>query len=69
MATDLEMRWIGPSLRAEAAISVDARLSLTDAHALAHRAELHLQQQVPRLIAASVHVGPIAKVHATAVQP
>jgi cation diffusion facilitator family transporter len=55
---DLRLRWIGHSLRAEADITVDASLSVVDAHALAHHAEDHLLAEVRRLSAATVHVSP-----------
>jgi cation diffusion facilitator family transporter len=55
---DLKLRWIGHTLRAEAAVRVDPALSVTAGHDLAHLAESQLQAQIPRLTAASVHVGP-----------
>jgi cation diffusion facilitator family transporter len=55
---DLKLRWIGHALRAEAAVSVDANLTVTEAHTLAHNAETQLQSHVPRLSAVSVHVAP-----------
>jgi cation diffusion facilitator family transporter len=55
---DLRIRWIGHTLRAEAAITVDAQLSLTDAHNIAHHAEAHLLSDLPHLTAANVHTSP-----------
>lgn len=55
---DLKLRWIGHTLRAEAAVSVDALLNVTEGHKIAHQAEAKLQTHVPRLSAASVHIGP-----------
>jgi cation diffusion facilitator family transporter len=51
----VKMRWIGHDLRAEAAIVIDAHLSVADAHALAVDAEHALIHAVPRLTAATVH--------------
>jgi cation diffusion facilitator family transporter len=55
---DLKLRWIGHSLRAEAALRVNPTLSVTAGHRLAHLAESQLQAHIPRLSAASVHIGP-----------
>jgi cation diffusion facilitator family transporter len=54
----LRLRWIGHRLHAEAAIVVDARLSLLDAHEIAADAEHQLTHGVPRLTSATVHVDP-----------
>jgi cation diffusion facilitator family transporter len=55
---ELRIRWIGHTLRAEAAITVDARLSQVEAHDIAHHAEAHLLADVRRLTAATVHTSP-----------
>lgn len=55
---DLRIRWIGHTLRAEADVTVEADLSVADAHDLAHHAEEHLLAHVPRLTAATIHVSP-----------
>ena len=55
---DLRIRWIGHTLRAEADVTVDPALTLTDAHTLAHHAEAHLLTYVPRLTAATIHISP-----------
>ena len=55
---ELRIRWIGHTLRAEADITVDPHLSLTDAHDIAHHAEAHLLTDVRRLTAATVHASP-----------
>ncbi|MFE7528723.1 cation diffusion facilitator family transporter [Kitasatospora sp. NPDC057542] len=52
---DVRMRWIGHSLRAEADIVVDPRLTVVQAHAIAVAAEHSLIHAVPRLTAATVH--------------
>ena len=57
-AGDARMRWIGHSLRAELAITVDPALTVTEAHHLAHQVEHRLTRQVPRLTAAVVHTEP-----------
>ncbi|WAT97645.1 cation diffusion facilitator family transporter [Streptomyces libani subsp. libani] len=51
----VRMRWIGHTLRAEADIVVDSRLTVVQAHALAVAAEHALIHAVPRLTAATVH--------------
>jgi cation diffusion facilitator family transporter len=55
---ELRIRWIGHTLRAEIDASVDAHLTLLQAHELAHHAEEHLLAQVHRLTAATVHTSP-----------
>ncbi|WP_435861115.1 cation diffusion facilitator family transporter [Streptomyces nigrescens] len=49
----VRMRWIGHTLRAEADIVVDSRLTVVQAHALAVAAEHALIHAVPRLTAAT----------------
>ncbi|MGH3429817.1 MAG: cation diffusion facilitator family transporter [Mycobacteriales bacterium] len=55
---DIRMRWIGHSLRAELAITVDTNLTVEQAHHLAHQVEHQLIHAVPRLTAAVVHTEP-----------
>ena len=55
---DLRIRWIGHTLRAEADVTVSPDLTLIEAHDLAHHAEDHLLEYVPRLTAATIHVSP-----------
>ncbi len=55
---DLRMRWIGHSLRAELAVTVDSGLTVAGAHRLAHRVEQRLQLALPRLAEAVVHTEP-----------
>jgi len=55
---ELRIRWIGHTLRAEVDATVDADLTLLQAHDLAHHAEDHLLELVPRLTAATVHASP-----------
>ncbi|GIF13611.1 cation diffusion facilitator family transporter [Actinoplanes teichomyceticus] len=54
----LRMRWVGHRLHAEAAVVVDAHLSLIAAHEIAADAEHQLTRHVPRLCEATVHVDP-----------
>jgi cation diffusion facilitator family transporter len=54
----LRLRWIGHRLHAEAAVVVDARLSLLDAHAIAADAEHQLTHGLSSLAGATVHVDP-----------
>lgn len=56
----VRMRWIGHSLRAELAITVDTGLPVEAAHKIAHQVEHHLITTVPRLTAAIVHTEPAA---------
>ena len=65
---DLRIRWIGHTLRAEAEVTVDATLSLSAAHDVAHHAEQHMLYYVPRLTAATIHVSP-AGAHAAPGHP
>jgi len=55
---DLKIRWIGHTLRAEADITVDPALTVTQAHDIADHAEAHLLTGVRRLTAATIHVSP-----------
>jgi len=55
---ELRIRWIGHTLRAEVDATVDPALTVIQAHDLAHHAETHLLDQVPRLTAASIHTSP-----------
>jgi cation diffusion facilitator family transporter len=57
-AGDVRMRWIGHSLRAELAVTVDSALTVEEAHHIAHEVEHHLVHAVPRLTAAVVHTEP-----------
>jgi cation diffusion facilitator family transporter len=59
---EIHVRWIGHTLRAEVDATVDPELTVTAAHALAHHAEAHLLERVPRLTAATIHTSP-AGVH------
>ena len=54
----IKMRWVGHNLFAEADVTAPADLSLIEGHDLAHHAEDHLLEALPRLRATTVHVGP-----------
>ncbi|WP_436533674.1 cation diffusion facilitator family transporter [Actinoplanes sp. HUAS TT8] len=54
----LRMRWVGHHLHAEAAVVVDAALTLMAAHEIAADAEHQLTHHIPRLTEATVHVDP-----------
>lgn len=60
---ELRIRWIGHTLRAEADVTVDPHITLTQAHDLAHHAEAHLLDQVRRLTAATIHASPAGAHH------
>lgn len=64
-ADELRMRWIGHSLRAELAVTVDAALTVERAHHIAHEVEHQLIHAVPRLTAAIVHTEPAIGADAT----
>ncbi len=55
---DLRLRWVGHRVRAETSVTVDCRLGVVEAHAIATRAEHRLLHDVPRLGGATVHVSP-----------
>ena len=48
-------RWIGHTLRAEVAATVDPALSVTEADSIAHLGEIHLLVQMRLLTAATIH--------------
>lgn len=54
----LRIRWIGHTLHAEADVEVESDMSLRDSHRIAHAAEQHLLQTVPKLSGASIHTSP-----------
>jgi cation diffusion facilitator family transporter len=56
----VRMRWIGHTLRAELAVTLDAALTVDQAHRIAHDVEHQLIHAVPRLEAATVHTEPAA---------
>jgi cation diffusion facilitator family transporter len=58
-AGQVRMRWIGHSLHAELAVSVDGELTVEQAHHIAHQVEHQLVHIVPRLAAAVVHTEPV----------
>ncbi|MGH3688367.1 MAG: cation diffusion facilitator family transporter [Pseudonocardiaceae bacterium] len=60
-AGEVRMRWIGHSLRAELAVTVDAALTVEQAHHIAHDVEHQLVHAVPRLAAATVHTEPAVR--------
>ena len=57
----VQMRWVGHSLRAELAVTVEAALTVEQAHHIAHEVEHRLVHEVPRLTAATVHTEPSAR--------
>jgi cation diffusion facilitator family transporter len=56
---DVRLRWIGHTLHAEADITVDPALTVTEAHDVAHHAEAHLTRHIRRLGTATIHTSPI----------
>lgn len=55
---DLRLRWIGHTLHLDADIIVPDHLRLPEAHDIAHHAEAHLLQALPRLTSVVIHVSP-----------
>lgn len=54
----LRLRWIGHSLYADGDITVSADLPVAAGHDIAHHAEEHLLEALPRLTGAVIHVSP-----------
>ncbi len=54
----VRMRWIGHRLIADADVRVPAELTVGQGHDVAHAARDTLLRDVPRLVDATVHVGP-----------
>jgi cation diffusion facilitator family transporter len=61
---ELRLRWSGHRVRAEVGIAVDAGLDVVAAHDIATAVQHRLLHDVPRLVAATVHVGPPGADHA-----
>jgi cation diffusion facilitator family transporter len=55
---ELRLRWIGHRVRAETGITVDPNLGIVAAHDVATAAKHTLLHEVPKLVAATVHVSP-----------
>ncbi|WP_264176053.1 cation diffusion facilitator family transporter [Agilicoccus flavus] len=55
---DLRLRCIGHTMHGEVDVTVADDLSLAQGHEIAHHAEAHLLEALPRLTDAVVHVGP-----------
>ena len=58
--SQVRLRWIGHTLRAELAVTVNAALTVEQGHLIAHQVEHQLVHAVPRLTAAVVHTEPEA---------
>jgi cation diffusion facilitator family transporter len=54
----LRLRWIGHTLHADGDITVASELLVSTAHDIAHHAEEHLLEALPRLTGAVIHVSP-----------
>lgn len=65
----LRLRWIGHTLHADADVTVVGDLSLAEGHDIAHHAEEHLLEALPRLGSAVIHVGPPAAHPSVAPRP
>jgi divalent metal cation (Fe/Co/Zn/Cd) transporter len=56
--SELLIRWIGHTLRAEVEAPVEPSPTLIDAYDLAHHAEAHLLEGIPRHTATTIHLSP-----------
>ena len=56
---DIRARWLGHRVHAEVTVSVDAALTVSQAHELAERVEHELKESVPVLSGASIHTHPV----------
>jgi cation diffusion facilitator family transporter len=54
----LQLRWSGHRVRAEVGVVVDAELDIVTAHDIATAVQHRLLHDVPKLVAATVHVSP-----------
>jgi cation diffusion facilitator family transporter len=54
----LRLRWIGHTLHADGDITVSAELPVSAGHDIAHHAEEHLLEALPRLTSVVLHVSP-----------
>jgi cation diffusion facilitator family transporter len=54
----VRIRWVGHQLWADAELTVDCERSLSDAHAVAERAQHDLLHEIPLLARVTVHVDP-----------
>jgi cation diffusion facilitator family transporter len=54
----VRIRWVGHELWADAELTVDSDRSLSEAHAIAERAQHDLLHELPRLARVTVHVDP-----------
>ncbi|MFI5623169.1 cation diffusion facilitator family transporter [Nocardioides sp. NPDC051685] len=54
----LRLRWIGHTLHADGDITVSADLPVSAGHDIAHHAEEHLLQALPRLTSVVLHISP-----------
>jgi len=59
----VQVRWLGHTLRAEADVEVDPALSVAMGHDIAHHAGRHLVGGVPRLSSATIHISPAGAHH------
>jgi len=60
---EVQLRWIGHSLRAECQVVVDEQLTVVEGHDVAERCEHRLLHELPRLTAATVHADPFGAGH------
>lgn len=54
----IKIRWMGHRLHADAELDIDPAMNLSDAHRIAHEAELELVHAVPKLSTALIHAYP-----------
>ena len=58
---NVRIRWVGHELHAEAEVTSDGNLTLTEAHDAAEHAHHDLLHAVPRLAKATIHTSPSAR--------
>lgn len=58
LVESVRLRWLGHRLTAQATIGVSPDMNVRAAHAISHHASVHLQEHLPRLDMATVHVRP-----------
>jgi cation diffusion facilitator family transporter len=56
---NIQLRWLGHTLRAEARITIDSNTTLVDAHHLSHQVEHDLVHAVPHLATVTIHTEPL----------
>ena len=56
--SEIRARWLGHRVHAEVTVSVDANLTVSQAHVLAEAVEHDLKESLPVISGASIHTHP-----------